>query len=109
MPFELLLSFVMQLLSMSPGEKRTITDNFHENRFGYSLSKGFFSCMAFSIKEVVCIACQSHSWFVLCTLMGHKQANHMKDKPLEQRCKRKKPCKRETSPHRVRFGGPIAE
>ena len=41
MPFELLLSFVMQLLSMSPREKRVITGNFHENSFGYSSSRGF--------------------------------------------------------------------
>ena len=79
MPFELLLSFVMQLLSMPPREKRMITDNFHENRFGYSSSRVFFSCMAFSINEVVCIACQSHSWFVLCTFMGRKQTNYATD------------------------------
>ena len=41
MPFELPLSFVTQLLSMPPSEKRRITDNFHQNRFGYSSSRGF--------------------------------------------------------------------
>ena len=41
MPFELPLSFVMQLLSMPPREKRMITGNFHENRFGYPASRGF--------------------------------------------------------------------
>ena len=40
--------------------------------------------MAFSINEVVCVACQSHSWFVLYTLGGvnkltMRQPSHTND------------------------------
>ena len=111
MPFELLLSFVMQLLSMPPREKRMITGNFHENRFGYRASRGFSLAWLLAFNEVVCVACQSHTGLFYTPSRGINKPTtvYTTDKPHERLRKCYKPCKRETSACRVRFGGPIEE
>ena len=59
----------------------------------------FFSCMAFSVYEVVRVAYQSRSWFVLYAPVI--QTNNGTDKRCKRLRKRWMPCMRETSVCRV--------
>ena len=61
----------------------------------------FLSRIAFKVYEVVRVACQSHSWFVLHPPGLIKETDYAADKRLERLRKRYKPCKRETSTRRV--------
>ena len=69
-------SFFLVTLSCSLSQQPI----FHPH-YSYPASRGFFSYMTFSVNEVVRVACQSRSWFVLYAQekRGCKQTNY---KPL---------------------------
>ena len=60
--------------------------------FSVPCEQRFLSCMAFSVYEVIRVACLSHSWFVYSTWTGTNQLRT--DKPSEWLRKHLKPCKR---------------
>ena len=73
--------------------------NFKIMKFAWQLpcEQRFFPCMAFSVYEVIRVACLSRSWF----LTGSKQTNYARDNPREWLRKRQKPCKGKTPARRV--------
>ena len=73
------------------GRKRSVLCWFHA-RFWWNIpfEQRFLSCMAFSVYEVVRVACLSRSWFVYVRngllqrfLTGREQTNYATDKPRE--------------------------
>ena len=78
-----------------------------KSNFKIPCKQRFFSCMAFSIYQVVRVACQSRSWFKKqsrrCQSRSwfKKQTNYASDKQRERLRKCQKPCKRKTPARRV--------